>query len=111
MYYAAMSCSELWATVPELKKSEVCNQSIVKREIKGLYSELTDGQCYTRHNIEQLVNTQSKKEMTVQTDFGCYCWEFQVQAQYLKEQNKIMDCEVNHEFWRGITGELRMNLM
>ena len=34
-----------------------------------------------------------------------------MQAQYLKEQNKMIDCEVNHEFWRGITGELRTNLI
>ena len=97
--------------MPELKKSGVHNWSTMKREIRGLYLELTDEQYYTRHNIEQLVNTQSKKEMTVQTDFGHYCQEFQVQAQYLKEQNKMTDCEVNHEFWRGITGELRTNLM
>ena len=43
MYYVAMSCSKLWATVPELKKSRVCNWSTVKREIRGLYLELTDG--------------------------------------------------------------------
>ena len=97
--------------MPKLKKSGAHNWSTVKREIRDLYSELTDRQCYTRHNNEQLVDTQSKKEMTVQTDFECYCQEFQVQAQYLKEQNKMMDCEVNHEFWRGITGELRTNLM
>ena len=29
----------------------------------------------------------------------------------MKEQNKMTDHEVNHEFWRGITGELRTNLM
>ena len=83
----------------------------MKKEIRSLYLKLTNKQHYTRHNIEQLVNVQSKKEMTLQTDFGHYCQEFQVQAQYLKEQNKMTDCEVNYEFWREITGELRTDLM
>ncbi|EJC97454.1 uncharacterized protein FOMMEDRAFT_163276 [Fomitiporia mediterranea MF3/22] len=109
-YYAATSCSSLWATVPELKKKGACNWSIVKEEIRKLYLELIDGQCYTRANITQLVDVQSEKEMTVQTEFGCYCCKFQVQAEYLKEQGKMSACKLDCKFWRGIRGTLRTNL-
>ena len=57
----------------KLKKFGAHNWSTVKREIRGLYLKLTDRKHYTRHDIKQLVDTQSKKEMTVQTDFGHYC--------------------------------------
>ncbi|EJC99144.1 uncharacterized protein FOMMEDRAFT_160710 [Fomitiporia mediterranea MF3/22] len=96
-YYAATSCSSLWATVPELKKKGVHNWSIVKEEIRKLYPELINGQRYTRANITQLVNVQSEKEMTVQTEFGCYCCKFQVQAEYLKEQGNMSACKLDYK--------------
>ncbi|EJD00060.1 uncharacterized protein FOMMEDRAFT_159666 [Fomitiporia mediterranea MF3/22] len=109
-YYAATSCSSLWATVPELKKKGACDWSIVKEEIRKLYPELINGQHYMRANIMQLVDVQSEKEMMVQTEFGHYCCEFQVQAEYLKEQGKMSACKLDCEFWRGIRGMLRTNL-
>lgn len=109
-YYAATSCSSLWATVPELKKKGARDWSIVKEEIRKLYPELIDGQRYTRANITRLVDVQSEKEMTVQTEFGRYRREFQVQAEYLKEQGKMSARELDCEFWRGIRGTLRTNL-
>ena len=49
--------------------------------------------------------------MTVQTEFDCYYCEFQVQAEYLKEQEKMLAHKLDCKFWRGIRGTLRTNLI
>ena len=51
--------------MPKLKKPGLYNWSTVKEEIRKLYLELTKGCYYIRANIEQLVNVQSEKEITV----------------------------------------------